>query len=86
MLPSRRGPWLIPFLLAKPVFALSSIALTEGISGYGDHQWRFADFKGGTLADNNFRIHNLSDEFIRRLGSDEPIREIKVVGHADRAW
>jgi len=86
LLPSRRGTWLIPRLLATPVSAASNIAMTEVIAGYADHQWRFSDFKGGTLADNNFRIHSVSDEFVRRFGSEEPIREIHVVGHSDRVW
>jgi hypothetical protein len=86
LLPSRRGTWLIPLLLAKPISVASKIAMREVIEGYVDHQWRFADFTGGALADNNFRIHRISDEFVDRFGSAEPIREITVVGHADRVW
>lgn len=88
MLPSRTGPWLIPLLLAKPVSAFSNIAAKEVIAGYSDHKWLWSDFpvKDGTLADNNFRIHDLSNEFVSRFGSAEPIREIRVVGHSDRVW
>lgn len=69
-----------------PFSAPSTIAMTEVIAGFADHQWRYFDFKGSTLADNNFRIHNLSDEFVDRFGGGEPIREIRVVGHSDRVW
>ncbi len=86
LLPSKQGTWLISRVLATPVFASSNIALTEVIARYADHQWRFSDFTGSAVADNNFRIHRISDEFVRRFGTTEPVREIRVIGHADRVW
>lgn len=83
---ARQGTWLIPRVLAMPAVGFSNIVMTEVVAGYADHQWRYSDFQGGTLADNNFRIHRISNEFIDRFGSSEPIREIRLVGHSDRVW
>jgi hypothetical protein len=87
LLQSIQGTWLIPRVLAMPVFAgFSNIVITEVITGYADHQWRYSDFQGGTLSDNDLRIRRISNEFVDRFGSSEPIREIRLIGHSDRVW
>lgn len=78
----KRGPWLIPFVLNARFFVDSPILKTEVIGGYGDHQETLLQIKGDMRADILFRLKSIATALV---ASDE-VREIQVVGHADRVW
>jgi hypothetical protein len=99
LLAPRRGAWLIPQVLAStvsrppvvvplpnPPAPPDPIAIEEVISGYSDHQTELSGFPSGLLRDAMFHIHRVSDEFVTRFGTSEPVREIMVIGHSDRVW
>lgn len=80
----------LPTVLRAPASAIvgftTAMVMREIIHGYGDHVRRVADMASGPQADSRFLIHKLSNEFVRRLTTDRPVREIQVFGHSDRVW
>ena len=99
LLTPRRGAWLIPQVLAStvsrpPVVRLlpnppappDPIAIREVISDYSDHQRDLSGFPTKLLDDAIFRILRVSEEFVTRVHTSEPVREIMVIGHSDRVW
>jgi hypothetical protein len=97
LLTPRRGAWLIPQVLAStvtrppvvkplpnPPAPPDPIAIQEVISGYSDHQRELSGFPTKLLDDAIFRILRVSEEFVTRVHTREPVREIMVIGHSDR--
>lgn len=60
-----------------------SVAASEIIDGYGDHQRKVAEMSGGKQADRRFLIKQIATEFVDSLRTPEPIRQIEFIGHSD---
>jgi len=97
LLTPRRGAWLISQVLAgtvspppamtpspNPLAPPDPIAIRRVITGYSDHQRELSAFPTKLLDEAIFRILEVSSEFVSRWGTSEPVREIMVIGHADR--
>lgn len=83
MIVHKRGAWLIPYVTFPAL--ITNLIYEDVITGYGDHEWRLEQIKShhpSWFSDIVYRIGVVAKGVIE---SDD-VREVRVVGHADRVW